>query len=275
MIFKRTGACEDSGMLILLKIIAALLYLASAWQLRANPAAAGLPRLTLTVAAAVAIQGLYIGASGMLGAHWSLDLGTALNLFLWQCCAVHVLISLRQPLWHLGRWLWPLAALGIVLAWLLPRGTVHPIPLDGKIRVHIVLSLLAYATLTLAALQTMSYSALDRQLRRGRPPQNHPPLQVMEDLVFKLVTIGFALLCTSIATGFLFVDDFFAQHLAHKTVLSLIACSLFGVLAAGRQLRGWRGRTAVRWVLWAYVSLLLAYFGSKLVLEQILGRTWT
>ncbi len=262
-------------MLILLESLAALLYLAGAWQMRADDPASGRQRLMLMIVTAVTLQGLAIGLSGKLGEQWRLDVGAALMLFFWQCCAVHVLLSLRQPLWHLGRWLWPITALAIVIAWLLPSGTVHPIQLESSIRLHIILSLLAYATLTLAALQTLSYAATDRSLHQGRHPRGTPPLQVMEDLVFRLVSIGFVLLCTSIATGFLFVDDFFAQHLAHKTILSLIACALFGTLAAGRLLRGWRGRTAVRWVIWAYVSLLLAYFGSKLVLEIILGRTWT
>ncbi|MGJ8668612.1 MAG: cytochrome C assembly family protein [Oceanococcus sp.] len=261
-------------MLSLLEITAALLYLAGSWQLHSNKVAPQYQTLILLIVPAVALQGLAIGLSDMLGAQWKLDVGAALKLFLWQCCAVHALLSTRQPLWHLGRWLWPMTALAIPLAWLLPAGAAHSVPLDAAIRTHIILSLLAYATLTLAALQTMSYATLERSLRQPGHRTSMPPLQVMEDLVFRLVTIGFVLLCTSIASGFLFVDDFFAQHLAHKTVLSLIACALFGALAAGRQLRGWRGRTAVRWVLWAYITLLLAYFGSKLVLELLLGRSW-
>lgn len=257
----------------MLEIIAVAAYAYAAWQL-ASIHQNRWPTIA-AISLAVSSQGLAIGMSGIVGDRWVLDVGAALNLFLWQCCAVHVLLSLRNQLWHLGKWLWPLSGFGIVLGWILPQGSVEPVAMDAGIRAHVILSLLAYAALTLAALQTISYATLDNSLHAGQHKHGMPPLQVMEELVFRLVSIGFVLLCTSIASGFLFVDNFFAQHLAHKTVLSIIACLLFGALAAGRALRGWRGRTAVRWVLWAYIALLLAYFGSKVVLELVLGRSWS
>ena len=262
-------------MLILLDTLVALLYLWCAWRQRLIPHERRDTNLVLALTAAIALQGLSIGVGGTLDGQIQLGVGQALALFLWQCCAVHLLACLRLPLWHLGRWLWPVAALTVPLAWLLPAGAVNTMVMSAALKTHILLSLLAYATLTLAALQTISYALLDNSLHRGQHRRELPPLQVMEDMIFRLVGVGFVLLCTSIASGFLFVDDFFAQHLAHKTILSLIACGLFGTLSAGRLLRGWRGRTAIRWVMWAYIALLLAYFGSKLVLEQILGRSWT
>ena len=85
---------------------------------------------------------------------------------------------------------------------------------------------------------------------------------------------GFILLGLALATAFLFVDDLLGQHLLHKTVLSVFAWALFGVLLWGRWRRGWRGRTALRWTLAAFALLALGYFGSKLVLELILDRRW-
>ena len=78
----------------------------------------------------------------------------------------------------------------------------------------------------------------------------------------------------SLATGVAFVADMMAQHLAHKTVLSIIAWSIFGVLLWGRWRHGWRGRTAVRLSLTGFMVLGLAYFGSKFVLEVFLERQW-
>ena len=71
-----------------------------------------------------------------------------------------------------------------------------------------------------------------------------------------------------------FVADMLAQHLAHKTVLSVIAWLIFGVLLWGRWRHGWRDRTAVRLSLAGFMVLGLAYFGSKLVLEVVLERYW-
>ncbi len=90
----------------------------------------------------------------------------------------------------------------------------------------------------------------------------------------RLVLVGFALLSIVLISGFLFIDDLLAQHLAHKTVLSMTAWAIYGVLLLGRWRFGWRGRTAVRLTLVATGILLVAYFGSKLVLEHILNVNW-
>jgi ABC-type uncharacterized transport system permease subunit len=94
----------------------------------------------------------------------------------------------------------------------------------------------------------------------------------MEGLMFEMIGIGFALLTLALLTGVLFLEDIFAQHLVHKTVLSICAWGVFAILLWGRWRFGWRGRTAIRWTVGGFVFLMLAYFGSKLVLELILGR---
>jgi ABC-type uncharacterized transport system permease subunit len=124
----------------------------------------------------------------------------------------------------------------------------------------------------------VTLAAQDRLLHGHRPNrvvQALPPLQTMEHLLFILILLGFFILSLSLLSGLLFVDDLMAQHLAHKTVLSITAWAMFGVLLWGRWRRGWRGRKAIRWTLASYALLILAYFGSKLVLEQILSRHWT
>jgi ABC-type uncharacterized transport system permease subunit len=120
-------------------------------------------------------------------------------------------------------------------------------------------------------------AVIDHALRRhalSRLVRALPALDVLESLLFTLVGLGFALLTVSLLTGFLFVDNLFAQHLVHKTVLSIVAWLLFGTLLCGRLFWGWRGRTAVRLTIGGVMVLILAYFGSKLILETVLGRSW-
>ena len=99
-----------------------------------------------------------------------------------------------------------------------------------------------------------------------------PPLTELEALLFRTIQAGFVLLTATLLTGVLFVDDLLAQHLAHKTVFSILSWLAFGVLLLGRWRRGWRGVVAVRWTLVAMLLLVLAYFGSKFVLELLLAR---
>jgi ABC-type uncharacterized transport system permease subunit len=94
----------------------------------------------------------------------------------------------------------------------------------------------------------------------------------MEDLLIQILVGGFFLLSLSLATGFMFVSDLLSQHLAHKTVFSVLAWLIFALVLAGRWARGWRGPRLVRLTLGGFVLLLLAYFGSKFVLELILHR---
>ena len=96
----------------------------------------------------------------------------------------------------------------------------------------------------------------------------------LEELLVHLIRVGFAVLTFSLVTGLVFIEDLFGQHLAHKTILSIFAWLIFALLLWGRWKRGWRGQVAVRMTLAGIAVLLLSYFGSKLVLEVILERSW-
>ena len=106
------------------------------------------------------------------------------------------------------------------------------------------------------------------------PAPTVSPWQPLSQPVFRMLWIAVALLCAALLTGVLFVDNLFDQHLVHKTTLSFTALAVFATLLWGRWRYGWRGRTALRWTWSGYGVLLLAYFGSKFVLEQLLGRQW-
>ena len=99
-----------------------------------------------------------------------------------------------------------------------------------------------------------------------------PPIQVMESMLFEAIWLGQILLTVAIFSGFLYVDNLFAQNLAHKSILTLVSWVVFAILLTGRYLRGWRGRTAIRFTLGGFAVLLVAFFGSQLVLEFILKR---
>jgi ABC-type uncharacterized transport system permease subunit len=135
----------------------------------------------------------------------------------------------------------------------------------------------AAALLFAAAVTATMLVLLDRRLRSRRIsnlPSVLPPIDVLETVLFRLIGAGFALLTLALVTGFAFVTNLFEQHLVHKTVLSLMAWVLFAILLFGRVRYGWRGRSAVRFTLWGFGILVLAYFGSKFVLEDIFGRHW-
>ena len=172
----------------------------------------------------------------------------------------------------LGVVAFPLAAM-VLLAYGLYGRSASPDPLDWRLLLHAWLALLAYATLAIAALLALFLWGQERALRRR---EFHPwlralpPLTELESLLFRTIAVGFVLLTATLLTGVLFVQDLLAQHLVHKTVLSLLSWLAFGALLLGRWRLGWRGTTAVRWTLAAMALLVLAFFGSKFVLELVL-----
>ncbi|QIL20361.1 cytochrome c biogenesis protein CcsA [Thermomonas sp. HDW16] len=174
----------------------------------------------------------------------------------------------------LGVVVFPLAALTL-LGYALYGHASKPEPLDWRLLLHAWLALLAYATLAIAALLAIFLWAQERALRRRefhRWLRALPPLTELETLLFRTISVGFVLLTAALLTGVLFVDNLLTQHLAHKTVFSVLSWLAFGILLLGRWRRGWRGATAVRWTLAAMVLLFLAFFGSQFVLELVLHR---
>jgi len=123
----------------------------------------------------------------------------------------------------------------------------------------------------------VALALLDRRLRTRKPlgwMKALPSMEALEAGTFQALVAGFSILTLALFSGFIFVEDLFAQHLIHKTVLSCLAWVVFAVLLFGRWRFGWRGRTAASWTLSGFALLALAYFGSKIVLEGILGRHW-
>ncbi|MDZ7643889.1 MAG: cytochrome c biogenesis protein CcsA [Woeseiaceae bacterium] len=146
-----------------------------------------------------------------------------------------------------------------------------------QLQAHILISLVAYGLLAVGAIVALFALVQDRRLRTGKLSSLNnlfAPLETTERLLFGVAAAGFATLLLGVLSGFLFVQNLFAQHLVHKTALSLLALLLFGILLAGRQFAGWRGRTAVSLYLWGFGVLCLAYFGSRYILENLLGRSW-
>jgi ABC-type uncharacterized transport system permease subunit len=208
---------------------------------------------------------------------FALSAGGTGSLIAWVIAAVAVGAAARRPRFA------GISAILIVIAGVvaaLVDDTVRDFAVTRRgweLTAHVVLSTLAYALLTVGAALAVSLTVLDRRLRLRKPLgllAHLPSIESLESGMFQAIAAGFALLSLALFSGFVFVEDFFAQHLVHKTVLSCLAWLVFAVLLAGRWYLGWRGRTALRWTLGGFILLGLAYFGTKLVLEGILGRHW-
>lgn len=216
--------------------------------------------------------------------HWTPPGSAAVDILnvLSLCALVMVavlLVSLltRSPLLDAGLVVLPLTAVVLAAEATVPAPANLLTASSPALTLHVVSSVMAYGLLGLAGVYALFVAVIDHFLRHhhlNRLVRTLPPLKTLESLLFRLIAVGFAVLTVSLATGLLFVDDLLAQHLAHKTVLSIAAWLIFGLLLLGRAVWGWRGRTAVRLTIAGMAVLVLAYFGSKLVLEVVLGEHW-
>ena len=205
------------------------------------------------------------------------DFFAALSLVSFVVVALLLISSIRLPLTEIFPIAFAGAALMLLLKLLIGPDPA-PLAVDHKLlEIHVIASVLAYGVLSIAAINalfiSLQHNILHRHLRSGLLDVL-PPLTTMETLLFQLILAGWILLTVSLSSGFVFIDSVFAQHLAHKTALSILAWLIFGLLLFGRYRYGWRGMRVVRLCLIGMAVLVLAYFGSKAVLEILLDRRW-
>ena len=244
----------------------------------------------LGVLAGLIFQGiaLYggIARDGQLLISWSLALSAAV----WLGIIVFWVESLLVRIDGLLLLLLPLGVLVCALAAVSSEAQLIARPDNAALRSHLLLSLCAYGLITISAAQAILMSALDRRLHfprstkttkrsgvrvaLGRVLDAQPSLLAQEQLLFRVISVAFVALTLAIATGSMISMAISGRWLPfdHKTVFTLLSWVTFGVLLAGRRLRGWRGRLALRYTLAGFAFILLSYTGSRCVLGVILHR---
>jgi ABC-type uncharacterized transport system permease subunit len=161
---------------------------------------------------------------------------------------------------------------------------------DPALRIHLLIALSAYGLVTIAALQAILMSAIDRRLHfplaaareakgvrvaLGRILDAQPPLLAQEQVLFRVIWVAFALLTLAVVSGSLISVATTGKWLPfdHKTIFTLLSWLTFGILLFGRYTRGWRGRIALRYTLLGFAFIVLSYTGSRFVVEVILQRS--
>ena len=171
----------------------------------------------------------------------------------------------------------PLAALAVPLPAFFPglvSSAAHAQAVE--FRLHLALAMVAYSLFVIALLHATLMAVVERQLHRksdARPRRRCRRCSRWSGCCFRVIGAAFVFLTLTLATGIVFSETLFGRALPfdHKTVFAVLSWMTFGLLLAGRWLYGWRGRTALRWTLTGFVMLLLAYVGSRFVLEVLLG----
>ena len=261
---------------ILLHLVPAAIYLglALSWRLTASPRPPHWLGLVLPVALLLHGASIALALGGEPLPRFGFS--AAFSLTLWLALGFYWIESFFARIEGLQALALPIAAAAVLSPLVFP----DPQPLANAgsrlFQLHLLVAMLAYSLLTLAALHALIMVAVQRQLHRARTSKilaALPPLLTLEALLFRLIEAGFLLLTLTVGSGVFFSEEIFGKPmvLSHKTVFAIAAWLTFGLLLAGRRLRGWRGRKALHLTLAGFVFLLLAYVGTRFVLEVLLG----
>jgi ABC-type uncharacterized transport system permease subunit len=225
---------------------------------------------------AVALHAVLLYSGPQPAGGINLSLTGAFGLVAWIVAGLYLLVSLWRPIDNLGVFIMPFAALTVLVEWLRPIQV--PVTLTSRLQaLHIIVALVAYGLLCLAAVQSIMLLLQDRKLKQKHPGgflRALPPMQTMEEIMFQMIALGFILLTATLVSGVVFSDQVFGTpfKFTHHIVLAALGWAVYATLLVGRWRFGWRGRTAVRWTLGGFALLVLGFFGTKFVLEIILRR---
>ena len=229
------------------------------------------------IALALLLHGadLYSDMFGEKGMRFSFSI--AISLITWLAVLIYLLESFKARMDGLQPMVMPIAAIGVILTLAFPQTHAIAHTASWAFRLHFMAGMLAYSLFTLAALHAIFMSIAERGLHSAKFNKrlsSFPPLLAMEALLFRMIGAGFALLTLALGSGIAFSEDIFGHPapLTHKTIFALLSWCIFAALLVGRHLRGWRGRIALRWTLAGFLTLFLAYIGSRFISEVILGR---
>jgi ABC-type uncharacterized transport system permease subunit len=225
----------------------------------------------------LALQGYLLYDSLFVDDQLNLGLINSLSLILWLTVLVYWVGRFFYPIAGLQTLVLPLAAVGALLPALFPAVHTQPKTTSLAFEAHVIVSMLAYSLFTIAMLHAGLMSLVEKRLHHAILPsvmRDLPPLLTMETLLFNIIGAGFVLLTLTLVSGMVFSEELFGKpwQLTHKMLFGFASWVVFAVLLGGHYFYGWRGRVAMRWTVSGFVFLLLAYVGTKFVLEVLLHR---
>lgn len=208
---------------------------------------------------------------------FNLGIYYALSAILWLTALIYWIADIKHQLYSLQAFVLPPAAVAVILPALSIKNYYLPEAGASLFMAHITIAILAYSLFTFATLHALLMAVAERSLHKQTTWVKlpiFPPLMVMESLLFKVISAGFVLLTVTLVSGMLFSEQIFGKPLSfnHKTIFSIASWLIYAWLLFGRYQYGWRGKKAIKLTLAGFVLLLLAYVGSRFVLQVLLNR---
>ena len=215
-------------------------------------------------------------ALGLAAGQARFGFAPALSVTAWLVITVYAVESRLYPHLNVRRSLALMGAAGVLLTLAFPGSPLH-VSASPWLPLHLALGIASYGLFAAAVIHAWLMGRTETRMRQASAPDGGLPLLTLERLTFRFVTGGFVLLSATLVAGLVFSEQLYGTSMRgwkwdHKTVFSVLAWLTFGILLIGRARFGWRGRAATRVLYAGSVLLLLAYVGSRFVLEVVLHR---
>jgi ABC-type uncharacterized transport system permease subunit len=225
--------------------------------------------------AAWVLHGLAL-AWGLFGQNPQFGFAPALSMTAWLALTVYGIESRMFPQLRALGALAGLGAASVLVAMFFPGTPMHR-QASPWLPLHWALGIASYGMFAAAVFHAWLMRRAEKQMRQAAQQDSGLPLLTLERLTFRFVSAGFVLLSATLLAGWLFSETLYGAGKAwkwdHKTIFSVLSWLAFAVLIIGRARFGWRGLKAVRMLYVGSGLLLLAYVGSRFVLEVVLGRS--
>ncbi|QIZ75532.1 cytochrome C assembly family protein [Ferrimonas lipolytica] len=229
-------------------------------------------KATIAGAVAVALHGIVLADAIFLQQGQNFSLTNTSSLMVWVIALAITTVLPRIKVIVVAPAVYCLAVLSVVALWWLPPEHITNFEAKPAVWSHVIISLMAYATLMLAALYALQLNGINKRLKDRQLMLNSPmpPLLTVEKQLYHFIWVGFMLLTVGLLTGWIFLDNFLGDGQGHKATISMIAWAMYAGMLLQHHTRGVRVRTAVAYSLSGAALLTLAYFGSRIVKELIL-----
>lgn len=196
----------------------------------------------------------------------------ATSFFSWCIVLIFFLLEFRYKISLLCSFIMPIVFLLMLSSSMLPKEIK---PLNPELQsywlgVHTVFAFLGNGAFALASGIGTMYLVQEHHVKSkqlGRLFEKLPSLQTLDEVNYRLITVGFPLFTLAIITGALWAEKTWGSYWRWdaREVWSLITWLIYAIVLHTRITAGWRGKRAAVLSIFGFLTILIAFFGIKLL----------
>lgn len=196
--------------------------------------------------------------------------------FSWAVIFALLFLEYKYGTRVLGSFLLPVVLIFLLAASALPQELSAPAAgiRSTWVAVHTTFTLLGNAAFALAFATGVMYLIQERQLKSKHPGaffQRLPPLEILDQISYRSISLGLLCLTIGIVSGFLWARSAWSPGRAWDPieVWTGVTWLIYAAFLHGRVLAGWRGRRAAWFAVVGFALVVFTFFGVSIYLSGL------